>query len=809
MIIRRIKMAPFGGVKNTELIFAPGLNVVLGPNEAGKSTLVNALFAALFLKSGLHKSSPDWKDYMLRFMPHGGGDTIGVDVEFTCRQGKAHTLSRRWGHKKDDCLQLPDGNVIHEEAQIRSVLDAVLVHGRGTYEGVLFARQEEMIRTVEALKANKEAFGTLSEILRGVIFQTGGVSLDQLAEVLAKEKNTLLNLWDTERDGPKDNRGIERPFVKGCGQVLLAYYEAEWCKRALQAATAAQVRVDDLKSQLQTLQQEKQQIDGQKAVLEKIEGDIRQRAMHEPKLEALAAQEKALKLVNVQWPQMVEKLKGFAGEQERLALRKVALATELAETSAVLAARLQRETHNRVAPLVSETSEVAKKMQKMRAVRAADVDWLVQQLTAVTQHQAVLEAMKLKAKITVRQPLSLKVTSGLDKQESVTVTNDASFAGEGRLVVECPDWTLEVQSGQADVGLILAKMQALQADYQEKLSTLGVEHLEEARGVVAERSSLQTRLEHLQTHIGAQLQGLDFAALVADVAALPPDKPVREITAIVTENAGIEAEAGSLTEKMADLKSQIDKWVEEYSEHEKVMDCLADVRFEVRQSQDKLQGLAALPDVYATAEAFLRGLQQLRNDSSQVDNKVFAVKLKLVEAEGALPEESPEEIAEKLAVAKKQWERVQKRAQAVSVAEATFQQLAQKLDLHTFDPFVQAFTRYLAPATGHRYRAAALAGAIPRTIVHIDGGELPVHLLSTGTTRGIALALRLAMAEYFLGDVGGFMVMDDPLVDLDPERKRYAAAMVSDYAKDKQLIIATCDPETAHLLGGYRIELKK
>jgi len=25
-----------------------GLNVVLGPNEAGKSTLVNALFAALF-----------------------------------------------------------------------------------------------------------------------------------------------------------------------------------------------------------------------------------------------------------------------------------------------------------------------------------------------------------------------------------------------------------------------------------------------------------------------------------------------------------------------------------------------------------------------------------------------------------------------------------------------------------------------------------------------------------------------------------------------------------------------------------------
>ena len=523
----------------------------------------------------------------------------------------------------------------------------------------------------------------------------------------------------------------------------------------------------------------------------------------------ISAQEKALKLVNVQWPQAVEKVKGFVEEQKRLALRIVELEKELADSSAVLAARVKRETYNGVLPLVTEVSEVEKELQKLGVVLAADVDWLVERLAVVAQHQAVLQAMKLQAKITARQPLSLTVTSGLDKKESLTVAPEASFEGEGRLVVECQDWTLEVQSGQADVQEILTQLQAVQVEYQERLNTLGVEHLEEARGVAAERKSLQTRLERLQTQIAAQLNGLDFTALAADVATLPPDKPVRDVTTIVTERAELEADGRSLTEKRAGVQSQLGTWAEEYGEHENVMDRLADVRGEVRTSQDKLQGLAELPPAYATAEAFLIGLQMLRDHSSQFDANVYDVKLQLVHAESTLPEESPEEIAEKLTAAKKQLERVQKRAQAVRVAEATFDKLAQSLDLHTFDPFVQAFSRYLAPATGHRYIAAALNGAIPSTIVGADGGELPVHLLSTGTTRGIALALRLAMAEYLLGDAGGFMVMDDPLVDLDPERKRYAAAMVSDYAIEKQLIIATCDPETAKLLGGHRIELKK
>ena len=48
MIINTIKLNPFAGITEREASFEPGLNVILGPNEAGKSTLLNALRMVLF-----------------------------------------------------------------------------------------------------------------------------------------------------------------------------------------------------------------------------------------------------------------------------------------------------------------------------------------------------------------------------------------------------------------------------------------------------------------------------------------------------------------------------------------------------------------------------------------------------------------------------------------------------------------------------------------------------------------------------------------------------------------------------------------
>jgi hypothetical protein len=122
---------------------------------------------------------------------------------------------------------------------------------------------------------------------------------------------------------------------------------------------------------------------------------------------------------------------------------------------------------------------------------------------------------------------------------------------------------------------------------------------------------------------------------------------------------------------------------------------------------------------------------------------------------------------------------------------------------------------------------------------------LRYELLSAGTRDLFALALRLAMAELYLDQgsggggtpqgtavaedtappknappagepvlageparaegaapsgSGGFLVMDDPLVDLDPDRQEAAAAVLGRFASRRQLLLFTCHPAHAALL---------
>jgi DNA repair exonuclease SbcCD ATPase subunit len=63
MIIRRIRVRRFRGLADQELTFGPGLNVVRGRNDAGKSTLHLAFSAALFpVRPSEAKSYKPWTD---------------------------------------------------------------------------------------------------------------------------------------------------------------------------------------------------------------------------------------------------------------------------------------------------------------------------------------------------------------------------------------------------------------------------------------------------------------------------------------------------------------------------------------------------------------------------------------------------------------------------------------------------------------------------------------------------------------------------------------------------------------------------
>ncbi len=94
VILRRLRVHPFGRFADREVSFGPSLTVVLGPNEAGKSTLLSAVKTALFVPAKLSK--PKFQEYLGRFLPVDGGDVVRVEIAFAADGGE-YTLARRWG----------------------------------------------------------------------------------------------------------------------------------------------------------------------------------------------------------------------------------------------------------------------------------------------------------------------------------------------------------------------------------------------------------------------------------------------------------------------------------------------------------------------------------------------------------------------------------------------------------------------------------------------------------------------------------------------------------------------------------------
>jgi uncharacterized protein YhaN len=84
---------------------------------------------------------------------------------------------------------------------------------------------------------------------------------------------------------------------------------------------------------------------------------------------------------------------------------------------------------------------------------------------------------------------------------------------------------------------------------------------------------------------------------------------------------------------------------------------------------------------------------------------------------------------------------------------------------------------------------------------------LSSDLLSQGALGSLALAARLALAELYLREANGFLLLDDPFTDMDPGRRSLAMAALVDFAAHHQVILLTCHTghaeELVHL-GAHR-----
>ena len=119
MIIQRLQTRNFGCLGEREFEFESGLNIIRGPNEAGKSTLQAALLTVLFQKADTTSQS------VHRWQSWGAKNLFEITLEFTVA-GHRWRLEKNFADKEVCLADLDSGEEWTDHSKVQDEIAQLL-----------------------------------------------------------------------------------------------------------------------------------------------------------------------------------------------------------------------------------------------------------------------------------------------------------------------------------------------------------------------------------------------------------------------------------------------------------------------------------------------------------------------------------------------------------------------------------------------------------------------------------------------------------------------------------------------------------
>ena len=593
------------------------------------------------------------------------------------------------------------------------------------------------------------------------------------------------------------------------GSILAAWYAAQRIAAERKIALSWEKELDEINGRIRATAAAAAANEAFVAGHRKAAADAGERRRWEAELKSTRLELESWKKIGREWPRALDRITELQDSFARLDAAQAVLATEKAEAEREEQGRALREKHQRVARWAARVQEAGGKLAEAAPMEKKSLEEIRQAAKKLDALEAAVEAGKLSVTVAGRENVKIVVQEDFRPERSRTLAPDEvlRLSAGGRLRIVHPDLEIEVRSGDAGFEEKAEKAEAARRGLAALLKSHGVADLAEAEEREAVSAGLAAELNGAKKQLAEELAGEPQASLEARVAALGPSRPGRPLAVVAAELADAKARRDGMRKEIEELRRSVGEWQAAYASPDAVLERYAGGLGREKELTAVISGSASLPKGFTDAPAFLAAYEKAQSEAKVRADEGARLRDEKTLVDRRAPKESAEELGARLSEAEAELEVQLRRGRALLRIAAAADGLLGSSDTAVSAGMRAPLEKMIGAITGGRHVGVQMEGTLPSGLAGPDGGSISWELLSAGTKDALALALRLAMASYFLRDSDGFLMMDDPLVDMDPVRQKAAAEAIAQFAEQKQLILFTCHPATAGLFSGNLIRL--
>lgn len=794
MNIKSVKTRQFAGIKNKEVEFEEGLNVLVGNNETGKSTMVELIYQTLYRDSKLSRSKKEDKDFIARFMPSDSkGDVVDGTLVFATDDG-LYTLQKKWGASEMCELESSNDGIIANEKKIREIIDGELVYKRGLYDDVVFASQKSQANVVEHIlnKLDKKALvkqDLVSIIASEGMSSTEGIAPEEIEKIIQEKIDALSGHWDFVNDGPDKKRGIENKWVQGVGAILEAYYTKAELEGTLQKSELAEKAIDN----------DNNKINEAKEKLENYKNEEKEYARYEV---ALATYNSNMKLkdeylkarnkISADLKEYPQLLKDY---EEALHLKTLAKAQTIISQ------------YKEIQEAKDSLDEAKKTIEGKTEITVEDDKKLVDLESDINSLQAQLSNLNLVANIKKLGNTDIQVKS-VATGKDVDISAGEFDINETVEITVPGVMSMTIAAKGVDVENVKRQLDENNKEREVLLSKCKVKDLDELRTKREEYTEAYHNLSVAQKDYDNLIEGIDLDKLDEDYEHHKEksseleglDKKIKELCG----SESIDSYEAMLKQKCNSIEGEYDA--------EAPVDCM---KKKLEEAEDKLAEIDSqqgdvenIPKKYRDIEDAKVYKETLNSNIEDATNQIEEAKEALSEHEKELGDVAPEDLRTQIDDATIEFQKLKDDCERwnhiLAVLKATRENMAGE---STMSDVQDRFAEYLSVITDGRINLKSMDENMD---VNIQSGNnhMTYEILSEGTKDTIALAFRLAILEHLFPNGGGLVVFDDPFTEMDENRTEQACKLVQKFADaGNQVIFVTCDNKYKNMLSGNIVEL--